>query len=270
MYLEGRTLSIDKIFKWSYYILYSFKLYLQLFHNIKRLRMIGFNFETLSLNISSFALLNISHLVYFIYYKKTFDIFDYIFAIHSLFLNLLFLYQCYKDKKYKTHKVLSWNSKGIISFSLLSPCVFLLLENIHAYRVKQNTFNSSVYLLFDFFIIYAISNIFQIIQNKRLKSFYSSKTLILIVELMSNIILILSFGYSLHKIMIINENPFTVSQYKYNRVIDISLYIFGILSYCGASITNIILLIQYMILYKNYTVDTGNAFYLYYLEQPLE
>ena len=87
---------------------------------------------------------------------------------------------------------------------------------------------------------------------------------------MSNIILILSFGYSLHKIMIINENPFTVSQYKYNRVIDISLYIFGILSYCGASITNIILLIQYMILYKNYTVDTGNAFYLYYLEQPLE
>ena len=28
--------------------------------------------------------------------------------------------------------------------------------------------------------------------------------------------------------------------------------------------------VTFMILYKNYTVDTGNAFYLYYLEQPLE
>lgn len=265
MYLEERTISIDKICKWSYYILYSFKLYLQLFHNIKRLRMIGFNFETLSLKISSFVLLNISHLVYFIYFKKIVDIFDYIFAIHSLFMNLLFLYQCYKDKKYKKHKFLTWNSKGIISFSLLSPCVFLLLENIHVYKVKQNQFNSSVYLLLDFFIIYSISNIFQINQNKKIKSFYSSKTKILIVELMSNIMMILSFGYLLDRIILYNETP-----YKYNKTIDISLYIFGIFSYCGASITNIMLLIQYMILYKNYTVDTGNAFYLYYLEQPLE
>ena len=64
-------------------------------------------------------------------------------AVTDSGMEFYWLETTYKDKKYKTHKVLSWNSKGIISFSLLSPCVFLLLENIHAYRVKQINHNDN-------------------------------------------------------------------------------------------------------------------------------
>lgn len=268
MYFDDSSFSIDKIFKWSYYVLYSLKLYLQLFHNVKRLRMIGFNFETLSLNISAFVLLNLFYAVYFIYFSKTVIIFDYLFAIHSLFMYLIFLYQCHKDKKYKKYRFLSWSCKGIIIFSLISPCIFLLLENIHVYKVKQNSFNSSLVLLFNFYIVYAINNIYQIKQNKQLKSFYSSKSSILLFELISNIMLVLSLGYSLQSFFFINDT--ILIQYKFTKIIDIIQYSIGIICYCCAVITNIMLFIQHTILYKNYTVDTGNAFYLYYLEQSLE
>lgn len=240
-----------RIIKGVFYVIFSIKLYLQLLHNRKRLRMTGYNYEYLILNIFMFTLLNLFYLLIFLYLNLSCNIEEYIFSLHSLFLYLLFLYQSTHDPEFKIKRKLRFLSKMIIILSLFGYSILVIVEFLLKYYTisKNKFFNSSTYLLYMIMFIHCMKYIPQLKDNYHSKSFYSTNLFIILSNLISHLILLIFFG-----IFIFNNN-WLDSQLKFFIIYGIIMTVMGLLF-------NIGLFIQYFWLYKDHTNDTGNKYFL--------
>lgn len=240
-----------RVTKGVFYFSFSIKLYLQLLYNIRRLRMTGYNYDYLILNIFMFTLLNLFYLLIFLYLNLSCYIEEYIFSLHSLFLCLLFLYQSTLDPEYKIKKKLGFLSKMLIILSLFGYGMLVILEFLLKYYTisKKHFFNSSTYLLYLVLFIHCMKYIPQLIDNYHSKSFYSTNLLIIISNLISHLILLVFFG------IFIFNNYWVDSQLKFFIIYCIIMTVISLFFIIG-------LFIQYCWLYKEHTNDIGNKYFL--------